>query len=276
MQSDFSFWIKNDRNTATAHRGSPTPVTCSEVRGGTREASEKNLANFRANGALGKQGLAKQVHVGVYRYIHTYKHMCRAFHSSSEAMLSAKLPWKTQSHKGKCSMAVDQEQGRGHWPGICRHISRHVFNSQAGSLSRFPAGTCQPQPPGSAKQGLGTRTSCFHQGQLQQTNRCHSFGLQPKFQSLLGCNSHLWCPEKPGTDHGGRYLGAAASQEAAFRLPVPRDGISGFSFPLAFQPQSPALQSPGGERTRVIAQLKVASIQRFFQGGSSSQRFPRD
>lgn len=41
--------------------------------------------------------------------------------------------------------------------------------------------------------------------------------------------------------------------------------------PLAFQPQSPALQSPGEERTRVIAQLNVASVRRFFQEGSSSQ-----
>lgn len=75
---------------------------------------------------------------------------------------------------------------RGHWPGIYRHISRHIFSSQTGSLTRIPADTCQPQLPDSAKQGLGTGTSCLHQGQLQQTNRGHSFGLQPKFQSLLG------------------------------------------------------------------------------------------
>lgn len=31
----------------------------------------KNLANFRANAALGKQGLAKKEHVDVYRCIHT-------------------------------------------------------------------------------------------------------------------------------------------------------------------------------------------------------------
>lgn len=33
----------------------------------------KNLANFRANAALGKQGRAKKECVGVYRYIHGYK-----------------------------------------------------------------------------------------------------------------------------------------------------------------------------------------------------------
>lgn len=87
--------------------------------------------------------------------------------------------------------AVDQEHERGHWPGICRPISRHVSSSQTRSLSRIPAGTCQPPPSGSAEQGFGTGTSRFHQGQLQQTKRGQSFGLQPKFQSLLGCNSHL-------------------------------------------------------------------------------------
>lgn len=52
----------------------------------------KTLANFRANAALGKQGLARQVRVGVCRYIHTYKYMCTALPRSFEAMLSAKLP----------------------------------------------------------------------------------------------------------------------------------------------------------------------------------------
>lgn len=46
-----------------------------EVRGGTRE-HPNNLANFTASAAVGKQGLAKQARVGVYRYVHMYKYMC--------------------------------------------------------------------------------------------------------------------------------------------------------------------------------------------------------
>lgn len=180
------------------------------------------------------------------------------------------IPQRHVQHAGIRQWIRSRAEATGQaFPGIFPGIfPAHSQGAWAGS---------QLVPSGSAKQGLGTRTSCFHQGQLQPTIRGQSCGLQPKFQSLLSCNSHLWFPAWKAQDRPWRQVPRGCCQPGG-RLP------SGFvclemvsvAFPLAFQPQSPALHSPGEERTRVIAQLNVASIPRFFRGGSSSQWFPED
>lgn len=108
----------------------------------------------------------------------------------------------------------------------------NIFSSQMRTSEQNPCWYLPATAPRQYWGGMGARASCFHQGRPQQTDMGYSFGLHPKFQSLLWpCWAAIpifgFLPEKAGTDPW-RYLGAAASQEAAFRLCVLQDRINHF------------------------------------------------
>lgn len=216
VQSGFSFWIKKWHSKRGDSKGSqklpsswkwffvalPQVSHTPEVRGGTHEASEKSGEVYsRCSPWKVEPGL--QVCVVVYTYMCMYKHMCRAFPSSFEAMLSAKLPWKIQRHVHHVEITQWRRSRR---EPLTRHFQAgNIFSSQMRDFEQRSCWYLSGAAPTHCWGGTGARASRFYQGKLQQTNTGYSFGLQSKFQSLLWpCCAAIpifgFLPGKAGTD----------------------------------------------------------------------------
>lgn len=117
-----------------------------------------------------------------------------------------------------------------------------------------PSRDSAPEPPASTKGGYNKPRGDRVLGSSQNSSPCSA--AIPIFDFLA---------EKPGTDHGGRYLGVAASREAAFRLRVPRDGISGFPISI------PATE-PGSAKPRRRTHARNCTIKRCVSTAILSRR----
>lgn len=184
----------------------------------------KNLANFRASAALVKQGLARQVGVGVYRHIPMYKHVCTAFPRSFEAMLSAKLPGKTQSRKGMRSIrASGSGPGAGGRP-LARHFQAYFqayFQLTGREPEQNPSWYLPATAPRQCQAGTGHRHLLLPARAATTNQQGPEFWAPAQIPALaqLQFPSLISCLKSPGQSMGAGTEGLlAGGREAAFRL----------------------------------------------------------